>query len=57
MVLRVRKCTHMAMCLDIQTSRFHLEDVRQVGGVCRRLRQLSVTAQLLRGNVSGRDEG
>ena len=41
-VLRVRKCTHMAVSLDIQTSRSKWRDVRQEGGVRRRLRQLSV---------------
>ena len=57
MVLRVRKCTHMAVSLDIQTSRLQRGDVRRGGAVRRRLRQLSVTAQLLSGNASGRDEG
>ena len=56
-VLRVRKCTHMAVSLDIQTSRLQRGDVRREGGVRRRLRQLSVTGQLLCGNASGCDEG
>ena len=56
-VLRVRKCTHMAVSLDIQTSRFQRGDVRRGAGVRRRLRQLSVTGQLLCGNASGCDEG